>query len=237
MEAFFAISNIGKKITITRYVQKRVPLMIEFLVFASINFLGVMSPGPNFAVVTGYALPGLRRAAFLASLGIGVGLLFDVSYCLLAIAFSLKTYPFVFQIMQILGACYLGFFGYTMLKKRGEEAGERKKFFMHEKAFMRGFVTNFFNANGTLFIVSLFTQFVSPETPFHIQLAHAITTPIFALIWFFFLSYVLTHRVVYGRVRKYQTVLTKAMGVLLMVFAGYILFTSLQTIGDFHGKV
>ena len=52
--------------------------MIDLLLFALLNLLGVMSPGPDFALVTRYGLTGSKRAALLATLGIGSALLIHV---------------------------------------------------------------------------------------------------------------------------------------------------------------
>ena len=109
--------------------------MLEILAFASINLLGVISPGPDFAIVTHYGLRGSRKAALLATLGITTALLIHVLYCIFGVAWFLQNSPILFRSIQLLGASYLGYLGIRMLiHSKKEEAPKRED--PSEKAFI-----------------------------------------------------------------------------------------------------
>lgn len=60
--------------------------MTELFAIISITLLAVISPGPDFAMVSRNGLALSKRAEILTTLGIGAGVLVHVSYTLLASA-------------------------------------------------------------------------------------------------------------------------------------------------------
>jgi RhtB (resistance to homoserine/threonine) family protein len=200
--------------------------LFEFFTFACINFLGVMSPGPDFAIVTRYGIAGSRKAAVLASLGITSALLVHVAYCLLGVAVFLKSSLLIFQGIQIAGACYLGYLGVKMVFEKPKQSSQDKTS-IHKKAFTAGFLTNLLNPKATLFLLSLFTQFVTPQTPLSFKIAYAGIIPLSALSWFCFLSYILTHPAFYAKIQRYQKGFTFVMGLFLLALAVYMFSTAL----------
>lgn len=65
--------------------------MLEWLAFFSVNLLGAVSPGSDFAIVVHYGLRGSRRNALLATLGIGAALVVHILYCILALSGCCKV--------------------------------------------------------------------------------------------------------------------------------------------------
>ena len=63
-----------------------VDIMLQFYSIGVISLLSAMSPGPDFVVITKYALCESRRNAYFCALGIALGILVHMSYCLLGLA-------------------------------------------------------------------------------------------------------------------------------------------------------
>ena len=59
--------------------------MTELIVVVTITLLAVISPGPDFAMVTRNSLMLSRRSGVLTALGIGLGVTVHVSYTLLGV--------------------------------------------------------------------------------------------------------------------------------------------------------
>jgi len=137
---------------------------VDIYLLAMISLFGAMSPGPDFAIVTRFALSGSRRAALMATLGVATAVCIHVTYCILGVGLFLKSSPILFRILQIIGSIYLGYLGVQLLisKKTGTVAASGSL----RKAFVSGFFTNLLNPKATLFILSLLTQFVTEKTPF-----------------------------------------------------------------------
>ena len=185
--------------------------MIDLLLFALLNLLGVMSPGTDFALVTRYGLTGSKRAALLATLGIGSALLIHVLYCVSGIALFLYSTPSALWWIQILGATYLGYLGIKVFSQESKPEVSMNKP-MAQNAFVAGFVTNLLNPKATVFLLSLFSQFAHAMNSLGMKLAFALSIPMIAISWFSLLSYCLTHPYFLPSLQKHRRKFMMAMG-------------------------
>lgn len=125
----------------------------------------MVSPGPDFILVTRSALLGSRRNAMFTAAGIVAGCAVHASYCALGLALIITQNLLVFSTIRYLGAAYLIYIGARALfSKPGSTsaapvAGARSA----GGAFVQGFLCNLLNPKLALFLLSLFTQFVSIE--------------------------------------------------------------------------
>jgi len=193
--------------------------MFELLAFIGINLLGAISPGPDFAIVTHYGMKGSRRAALLATLGITAALLIHVLYCVLGVAWFLQSSPILFRSLQLLGAGYLGYLGVRIIASSKTKVEPSKAENLSRGAFRTGFLTNLLNPKATLFLLSLFSQFISPETTVSMKIAFGLSIPIVSIAWFSFLSFCITHPSFLPYFQKHQRTFSIIMGGLLIVLA------------------
>src|SRR5947209_19000285 len=80
-----------------------------------------VSPGPNFAVVSRLAVSGSRRAAFGASVGIGLASIIYATLSMTGLAVLLKEIGWLARAIQICGGCYLVYLGLTAWVGAGRE--------------------------------------------------------------------------------------------------------------------
>jgi threonine/homoserine/homoserine lactone efflux protein len=203
----------------------------EFLIIASVHLLAVASPGPDFAIVLRYAVRFGRRAAIFASLGIGLAILLHVTYSLIGIGVLIKTTPWLFQLLTVLAACYLLYLAQGALRAKApivEEAFalEQQAEPASLKAFTAGFITNGLNPKATLFFLSLFAVIISGETPLSYKLIYGVYMSLATATWFCLLSFVLTNSKVRGFLLLKGYWFDRLMGVLLMLLAAQLLFSS-----------
>lgn len=191
--------------------------MLEIAAFAFISLFGALSPGPDFAIVTRHALTGSRKAALYATLGIASALVIHVSYASLGASFLYAQSQFFFRIMQGGGSLYLTYLGWQLLKKH-----KKPSFTFIEtpkKAYLSGFLTNLLNPKATLFILSLFSQFVKPHTPPIVILVYCFLISGTALLWFSSLSIFITAPRFQPIFKQLQPLLMKCMGIILWLLA------------------
>ena len=62
-------------------------IISQFLSVAIIHLFAVISPGPDFIVIAKQSLHSGRKSSIFTALGIGVGILIHVSYCLMGVQF------------------------------------------------------------------------------------------------------------------------------------------------------
>lgn len=159
--------------------------MFELITVATITILAVISPGADFAMVTRNSMMLSRRAGVLTSVGISLGVLVHVGYSLLGVGLLIARTAVLFGLLKYLGAAYLIWLGIGMLRFRpdAEQAGTAGA--LSDCGALRiGFLTNATNPKTTLFVVSLFSQVISPSTPLAVQLGYGLFMSVAHLVWF-----------------------------------------------------
>lgn len=195
---------------------------------ALVALLGAMSPGPDFAIVTRNCISGTFRTGVQTSLGITCALLVHISYCIFGIAVLIFESPFLYNTLKYIGAAYLLYLGIMLLKEHTlkKHADEKIKPLLKKKhsPFVSGFLCNLLNPKATLFILSLFTQYIRPDMPLSNKILIGSIFPIVCFGWFTTLSYFITHHLFQKHFEGFQVVITKVMGVFLCLLAIYVAF-------------
>ncbi|MCF1504838.1 LysE family transporter [Afifella sp. H1R] len=164
--------------------------MAEWLAVITITIFAVISPGPDFAMVSRNSLSLSRRAGVLTALGIGMGVLVHVSYTLLGIGVLIRESPGLFNILKLVGAAYLVWLGAKMLfsRKAGGPAAVNETAPSDLEALRIGFLTNALNPKTTIFIVSLFMQVVQVDTPLVTRISYGLFISLAHVVWFTMVS-------------------------------------------------
>lgn len=196
--------------------------MSGFITIAIIAFLAALSPGPDFVVIAKNAIAHSRRAGIFSSIGIGVGILFHSTYCVLGLAVIITHSLLVFSAIKYIGALYLIYLGVKALfaKKGGKmlNPAKAKTTLSAGKAFQQGLLTNVLNPKCTLFMLSVFTLVIHPGLSYSIQALYGIEIALITALWFVLLSVMLTHKTVKAKLDKVQHWVTKCMGIFLIGF-------------------
>jgi RhtB (resistance to homoserine/threonine) family protein len=197
--------------------------MSAFLTIAVIHLLGVMSPGPDFLVVTRSALTYSRRTGIWTSLGIALGISVHIAYCLLGIGLVISQSIVLFSTIKYLGALYLMYIGWQAFTAQKPEVSEemssvqRKPDMNVRRAISIGFLTNALNPKASIFFLAVFTQVIDPSTPMYMQLFYGSYMAVATFIWFAFLASVLSLSKIKRRFSKIQHSAERAMGGVLIL--------------------
>lgn len=84
-----------------------------------VYFMVMMSPGPNFILLSAIALSVDRATAVSAALGIATGSLIWMSAAALGISVILETLPVLGWLLRIAGGVYLIYLGFRLLISSG----------------------------------------------------------------------------------------------------------------------
>lgn len=194
--------------------------MAEWLAVITITIFAVISPGPDFAMVSRNSLSLSRRAGILTALGIGAGVLVHVTYTLLGIGILLRETPALFNILKLVGAAYLIWLGARMLFSRkadgpitGNETAPSDF-----GALRIGFLTNALNPKTTIFIVSLFMQVVQVDTPLTTRIAYGVFISLAHVVWFSAVSLFFGAPSIQQRIYGLRHWIDRAFGVFLVGF-------------------
>lgn len=203
--------------------------MLELIAVVTITVLAVISPGPDFAMVTRNSLVLSRRAGVFTALGIGTGVLVHVLYSLLGIGLLISQSIFLFNALKIVGALYLIWLGLTMLRAK-PEAGVKEseaRVVSDWQAFRVGVLTNATNPKTTIFVVSVFVQVVDPGTPLAIQIGYGLFMAFAHMAWFVPVALFFSSPAIRLRVMGVKHWVERAFGALLTAFGFSLAATSL----------
>ncbi|MHA6762176.1 leucine efflux protein LeuE [Streptacidiphilus sp. PAMC 29251] len=142
----------------------------------------ILLPGPNSMYVLSVAARKGVRTGFRAAFGVFLGDTTLITLTSLGAASLLKATPLVFDGVKLVGAGYLVFIGYGMLKSARRmwldrntdpdtDADQADAPDAQERPFRRALVISLLNPKAILFLLSFFVQFVDrsygqPEVAF-----------------------------------------------------------------------
>ena len=202
-----------------RIIRTTMPYLREFLIVAIAHLLAVMSPGPDFAMISRNSLVYSRRTGVLASVGLAMGILVHVTYCLVGIGLIISKSIILFSTIKWLGAGYLIYIGYKSLRSKprvDKTTAEMRQDLTRQQAVWTGFLTNVLNPKATLFFLALFTQVISPKTPLLVQVLYGLEMSVMTFAWFALVAVVLSHSLVKSQFARVQHYLEKVFGAVLI---------------------
>lgn len=202
--------------------------MHELLAVATITVLAVISPGPDFAMVTRNGYSFGRRIGLISALGIAAGVQVHVIYTVLGVAILITQSPTLFWVMKVAGAAYLMYLGYQSLRKRTplKTDGEPGNVPSAWQAFGMGFLTNALNPKTMLFVVATFTQLVQPDAPFWLNFAYGFFMSFAHWVWFSIVAIVFSNRRLRAAMLARQLLLDRVIGLALLGLGASLLFAN-----------
>lgn len=192
--------------------------MTEWIAVITITLLAVISPGPDFAMVTRNSLLLSRRAGVGTALGIALGVLVHVTYTLVGVGLLIQQSMVLFQVLKLVGAAYLIYLGVKMLRTQAStpQADHAAAALSDAAALRTGFLTNVLNPKTTVFIVSLFMQVVQPDTPLPVQIGYGAFIALTHAAWFSLVALCFSAGAVRARLLAVRHWIDRAFGGLLV---------------------
>lgn len=141
-------------------MQTLTQLWLFFLVVLAV----VVLPGMDMAYIAGSSLVGGRRQGLLALTGVVAGGICHVLAAALGIGLLLQLVPGLFNAVLLVGAGYLGWIAWTLLRSRDAAAlqADAPRLPPHA-AVLRGALTSLLNPKAYLFMLAVFPQFIDPQ--------------------------------------------------------------------------
>ncbi|WP_159657329.1 LysE family translocator [Vibrio atypicus] len=218
--------------------------MSEFTILAtlaSVHFIALMSPGPDFALVVQNATRYGRQTGLYIALGLSCGILLHSILSLTGVSYLVHQQPTLFALLQIAGGSYLSYLGYGALKgtwqsvqsKQSEQQNiEDPSLLLTNKrqAFSRGFATNILNPKALVFFVSLMSSLVPATMSLTGKGIALMILWSLSLVWFSFLAWALSTQRMQKKVKAMAIYVDGLCGVLFSVIGVSILWQSTATL-------
>jgi RhtB (resistance to homoserine/threonine) family protein len=170
----------------------------DWMTVFTVGLVAVISPGPDFTLTLRNSLAYSRRAGIYTVVGIAIGNIVHVTYCLVGIGAIIAQSIVLFNILKWISAAYLIYLGIKSLKAKKtsyevKTLQPRKKLALWS-AFRMGLLGNLLNPKATLFFLALFTQIIDPATPLKAQFVYGMTIVLTALVWFALVAIFISQR-------------------------------------------
>jgi RhtB (resistance to homoserine/threonine) family protein len=137
----------------------------QILAFTGIAALLTLTPGADTMLVVRSALVGGRRAGLLTMTGICCGLFVHAALSGLGLSVVLVRSARVFEVVKLVGACYLVFLGVQALRTAARQpasVGPELPPLRARRAFLDGLLNNVLNPKVAVFYLAFLPQFIRP---------------------------------------------------------------------------
>lgn len=162
-------------------------LLQGLLLVGSIHLLAAMSPGPDFVLVSQQTLTNGKKAGFLASIGIALGLSVHILYSSFGLSTIIANSETAYLAIKILGGSYLiylGVQGIRSKKKNRENLTQPPQATNNKSLIVTGFFCNALNPKAPVYFVSLFTVILSPSMPLYELAIYGVWIMLIQFLWF-----------------------------------------------------
>ena len=200
---------------------------------AIFTFLGVftfaiVSPGPNFILVTNTALNRSRAEGLLTATGVATGSGIFAFAGLVGLLPLVHALPHFAEIMRFVGGGYLAWIGLDMLRTcRREIVPKTTDLEVGASAmvaYRTGMLTNLTNPKAWAFYLSLFTLVMGPAFPLWGKVFLNISMFLISLVWYATVAYLVSSRTFQPLFLSYRPVIQGVLGCLLIIVGGRILW-------------
>jgi len=196
----------------------------QFLTIVMAHLLAVISPGPDFALITRQSFLYGRKISIYTSLGIASGIFVHVFYCVIGLNFLLTNNSILFY-MRILCSAYLFYLGIKSILSKNIKLNNYEKSKTSDNiikihpiiAYRDGFITNVLNIKATFFFLSLYVYI--DTVSILVRTLYGLWMVVITGLWFSLLSIALTSQNIKKKTYNYQFYINKLMGIVLIYLA------------------
>jgi len=196
--------------------------------FLGVYTLAIISPGPNFILVTNTALSDSRQAGLFAALGVATGSALFALAGLAGLLVLVNSLPHFGTLLRFAGGGYLAWLGFDMLRHRHHQLGKR----IAETpgtgcppllSYRTGLLTNLSNPKAWAFYLSLFSLVMTPNFPLWGKVFLNAAMFLISLAWYATVVVLISSRTIQPAFLGWRPVIQGVLGVLLMLLGGKIL--------------
>ena len=196
--------------------------------FLSVFTFAIVSPGPNFILVTNTALGQSRRAGLLTALGVATGSGLFALAGLVGLLVLVHSIPYFALLTRFVGGGYLAWIGVEMLRHcRNKNAPDSVTNVQRKSpplaSYRIGLLTNLTNPKAWAFYLSLFALLMSPDFPLWGKIVLNIAMFIISFTWYAIVAVLISSRKFQPIFRGLQPAIRGTLGVFLLVLGGKLL--------------
>ncbi len=181
----------------------------------------VVSPGPNFALISRLAISGARPAAIGATFGLAVAAMFYAVLTMTGLALVLTRVGSLARFVQIAGGCYLVYLGLlawlaskTATREKQSASAPRTSL----QGLRMGIIVNLSNPKGIAFFIGFYAVAIPPDTAPWAKLLILAGGFLIEIIWYGLVTILLSTRPARAAYDRFGRWIERAIGTVLAGF-------------------
>jgi threonine/homoserine/homoserine lactone efflux protein len=201
------------------------------LALAAIHVVAIISPGPEFLLISRKTLVQGKAAGFQCLFGTLIGQFIHIGYSAFGIAELVSGSLQALWVIKIVGGAYLIYLGVSALKSRptnSDETAPPTDATSGSRSIWEGFLCDLLNPKATLYYVSIFTFFLSPDlstTEFSLSIALMFFIHI---VWFVLVIVLLTIPRINQLYKNFTVWIDRLLGSAMLAIGLRIMFSRVQ---------
>lgn len=169
-------------------------MLVALMTLVLIHFFALITPGPDFLLVSQTAISRSRSEAMWVVAGITVGVMFWAILALLGLNIIFEKFAVLKQILLVIGGIYLCWLGFQMLRSSltSQTAVQTDPLNLPKtpwKFFLKGVLTNLSNPKAVIYFGSVFSVFLANPALDHFHWLLFIIVSVETLCWFLFVVF------------------------------------------------
>lgn len=200
---------------------------------AGIHLLAVMSPGPNFVVISRNSLAYSRRSGMFTTFGVTSGVFILLGAGFLGITALIAQSETAYNAVRLVGAAYLVVLGVrSLLEARTSRvvaptvdqavAGRLGG----GASFRMGFVTALTNPKAAVYLLAFFTTIISTNTGLGVKVTLLFLMPSITFSWYSLMAWLFSHPVLRRRYARFERWAHLVFGLLLVMLGAGVALSS-----------
>lgn len=182
----------------------------------------IISPGPNFLVITQLSFSQSRQQGICAGLGVASGSIIWALLAATGLGLMFQQLPWLQPALQLLGGAYLTWLGTKSLRSAGSQPAPRDIKALGigslSRAYRFGLLTNMTNPKALAFYTSVFTTVAAPGLPMWVRTAGVSIIAVLAISWFVLLATLFSIPAVQERYRRMKKAIDIITGLFMVAF-------------------
>jgi threonine/homoserine/homoserine lactone efflux protein len=182
--------------------------------------VAVVSPGPNFALISRLAVSGKRQTAIRAALGLAIAATVYALLTMMGLALILFRIGWLARLMQISGGCYLVYLGITAWLAATPLTAVKQTRLLPDsplRGLQMGMLVGLSNPKGIAFFVSLYAVSIPLGTPLWAKMVILVGGALLEILWYSFVAILLSHRRATTVYDQFRSWIERAIGTVLVV--------------------
>ena len=170
-------------------------MFIALATLIFIHFCALITPGPDFFLVSQTAISRSKKQSMFVVLGITASVMIWAFLALMGLNIIFEKVVWLKHMMLVVGGIYLCWLGYQMLrsafsKKSGSTQPQFELPQSNFRFFLKGFLTNLSNPKAVIYFGSVFSIFLANPQLDGVHSLLFVIVSIETLIWFSFVVFV-----------------------------------------------